>query len=164
MNAVTWFRERAPRERLALTAGAAGVLLLIVYGWIWLPLSEDTARLRTSLPPLRKEAARLEADSAEAIRLAASPKPQVAGEALGAAVEQSVAAAQLKERLQVLPLDGSRVQLRSEGIGFNEWIRLIATLQQSRNAKVESARIEPQPGSTLVRVQAVLSRPQSAAR
>jgi general secretion pathway protein M len=164
VNAVAWFRERTPRERLALTAGAVIVLVLVFYGWIWLPLTADTARLRVSVPPLRKEAAQLAADAVEATRLAASPKPQQAGEALGPAVEQSISAAGLKDRLQVLPLDGSRVQLSTEGIGFNEWINLLAILQQSRNARVESARVEPQPGSALVRVQAVLARPQSAKR
>jgi general secretion pathway protein M len=162
VNALTWFRERAPRERLALSAGAVVVLLLVVYGWIWLPLTADTARLRVSVPPLRKEAVQLAADAAEATRLAAAPKPQQTGEALGPAVEQSIGAAGLKDRLQVLPLDGSRVQLSTEGIGFNEWINLLAMLQQSRNARIESARVEPQPGSALVKVQAVLARPQAA--
>ncbi len=162
MNPVSWFRERAPRERLALSAGAVVVLVLVVYGWIWLPLTADTARLRLSVPPLRKEAVQLAADAAEATRLAAAPKPLLVGEALGPAVEQTISAAGLKDRLQVLPLDGSRVQLSTEGVGFNEWINLLATLQQSRNARVESARVEPQPGSALVKVQAVLARPQSA--
>ena len=162
MNAVTWFKERAPRERLALAAGATAVVLLVAYGWIWIPLTADTARLRLSLPPLRKQAAQLAADAAEATRLVSSPKPQLTGETLGAAIEQSVAAAGMKDRFRVTPLDGGRAQLNADGIGFNEWINLVATLQQSRNARVESVRIEPQPGSSLVQVQAVLARPQPA--
>lgn len=157
-TALAWFRARAPRERLALTAGAAAVLLLVLYGWIWLPLSADTARLRASLPALRKDAAHLAASAEEAKRLAAAPHTQVAGEALATAVEQSITGMGLKDRVQMLPLDGNRVQLNSEGIGFNDWVILVSTLQQSRHAKVESARIEPQPGSSLVRVQAVVAR------
>jgi general secretion pathway protein M len=161
VSATTWFKERAPRERLALTVGGVAVLILILYGWIWLPLAADTARLRVSVPPLRSQALQLTADAAEAKRLAAAPRLQAANDILATAVEQGVAAAGMKDRLQVLPLDASRVQLSADGIGFNEWINLLASLQQSRNARVESARVEPQPGSSLVRVQAVLSRPQA---
>ena len=160
MNALlVWFKALPPRERLALSTGAIVVLLLLLYGWIWLPLAADTARLRSSVPNLRSQASLLGAEAAEAKRLAAQPRP-VANDVLANAVEQSVAASGLKDRLQVLPLDSSRVQLNADGIGFNEWINLLASLQQSRNARVESARVEPQPGGTLVKVQAVLSRPQ----
>jgi general secretion pathway protein M len=159
VNPLLWFKQRAPRERLALAAGAAAVIALIVYGWIWLPLAADTARLRMSVPPLRAQANQLIADAVEARKLAASPKPQSAGDALSTGVEQTILAAGLKDRLRLQPLDAGRVQISADSIGFNEWINLLATLQQSRNARVESARVEPQPGSQLVKVQAVLSRP-----
>lgn len=161
MNALlVWFKALPPRERMALSAGAIVVLLLLLYGWIWLPLAADTARLRSSVPNLRSQASRLSAEAAEAKRLAVLPRPP-ASDILANAVEQSVAASGLKDRLQVQPLDSSRVQLSADGIGFNEWINLLASLQQSRNARVESSRIEPLPGGTLVKVQAVLSRPQA---
>jgi type II secretory pathway component PulM len=157
---LAWFRVLPQRERMALSAGAIVVLLLVLYGWIWLPLTADTARLRSSVPNLRSQALLLNAEAAEAKRLTALPRPPP-NDVLANAVEQSVAASGLKDRLQVQPLDSSRVQLSADGIGFNEWINLLASLQQTRNARVESARVEPQAGGTLVKVQAVLSRPQA---
>lgn len=160
MNALlVWFKALPPRERLALSVGAIIVLLLLLYGWIWLPLAADTARMRSSVPNLRSQASLLNAEAAEAKRLGAQPRP-VANDVLANAIEQSVAASGLKDRLQVQPLDSSRVQLSADGVGFNEWINLLAALQQTRNARVESARVEPQVDGTLVKVQAVLSRPQ----
>jgi type II secretory pathway component PulM len=157
---LVWFKALPPRERLALSAGAVVVLVLLLYGWIWLPLAADTARLRSSVPNLRSQALLLNAEAAEAKRLAALPRPP-ANDILANAVEQSVAGSGLKDRLQVQPLDSSRVQLTADSIGFNEWINLLASLQQSHNARVESSRVEPQAGGTLVKVQAVLSRPQA---
>jgi general secretion pathway protein M len=156
---LVWFKALPPRERLALSVGAIIVLLLLLYGWIWLPLAADTARMRSSVPNLRSQASLLNAEAAEAKRLGAQPRP-VANDVLANAIEQSVAASGLKDRLQVQPLDSSRVQLSADGVGFNEWINLLAALQQTRNARVESARVEPQVDGTLVKVQAVLSLPQ----
>ena len=140
------------------------------YGWLWLPLSADTAALRNAVPQLRAQAAQLESDSAEARRLATAPKPQgdtqknsgTNSEPLAASVETGLLAAGMKDKLRVQALDIGRVQISSEGIGFNEWIALLASLQQTRNARVESARVEPVAGATLVRAQAVLARPPAA--
>jgi type II secretory pathway component PulM len=161
----SWFNALGARERMALAIGASVALALAAYGWLWLPLSAETAKLRESVPQLRAQAARLEADAAEVKKLAAKPPPTGAqgvtspgGDTLASGVEQSVQGAGLKDKLRVVPIDGARVQLVGEGIGFNEWIGLLASLQQSRGAHVESARVEPVPGSALVRAQAALSR------
>jgi general secretion pathway protein M len=159
MNAIeSWFRARNPRERMAIGAGAALIALLILYGWIWLPLANDTTRLRGAIAGTRAEAAQVAAGSVEAKRLAAAPHPPAGLETLSAALDQSLASSSLKDRLKVAALDPSRVQLSADAIGFNEWVGLLANLQQTRNARVESARIEPEPGSALVKVQAVLVR------
>ncbi len=158
-NLLIWFNARQLRERAALAIGSAVVIVLVAYGWLWLPLAADTARLRGGIVPLRAQAAQVAAGSAEAKRLAAAPKAPASAEVLAAGVEQNVLAAGMKDKLRVVSLDAGRVQLAGDAIGFNEWIALLATLQQSRNAHVESARVEPQPGSALVKVQAVLARP-----
>jgi len=156
---LAWFNARAPRERTAMAAGAVALLLLAGYGWIWLPLASDTTKMRNGIAELRAQAVQVAAGSLEAKRLAAAPKPQTSGDPLATAVEQNVLAGGMKDRMRTQPLDAGRVQVSAEGVGFNEWINMLATLQQARNARVESARIEPQPGSNLVRVQAVLARP-----
>jgi len=156
---LTWFNARKPRERMTLVVGSALVIVLVAYGWLWLPLAADTARLRSGMVPLRAQAAQVAAGSVEAKRLAAAPKPPVATVLLATGVEQNVLAAGMKDKLRVVSMDAGRVQLAGDAVGFNEWIALLATLQQSRNAHVESARVEPQPGSSTVKVQAVLVRP-----
>jgi general secretion pathway protein M len=164
VSIVSMLKQRSPRERMAITLGATAALLLAGYGWLWLPLAAETARLRASVPQLRAQAAQLEADAAEAKRLAAAPKPQAAPAApavdsLAAGIEQNILAAGLKDKVRVQPLDAARAQLDTEGANFNDWIALLAAVQQARNARVESARVEPQAASTLVRAQAVLNRP-----
>jgi general secretion pathway protein M len=154
-------KQRSPRERMAITLGATAALLLAGYGWLWLPLAAETARLRASVPQLRAQAAQLEADAAEAKRLAAAPKPQAAPavDSLAAGIEQSILAAGLKDKVRVQPLDAARAQLDTENANFNDWVALLAAVQQARNARVESARVEPLAASTQVHARAVLSRP-----
>jgi type II secretory pathway component PulM len=161
VNILSMLKQRSPRERTAITLGAAAAVLLAGYGWLWLPLAAETARLRASVPQLHAQAAQLEADAAEAKRLAAAPKPQAAPAAdnLAAGIEQSILAAGLKDKVRVQPLDAARAQLDTENANFNDWIALLAAVQQARNARVESARVEPLAASTQVHARAVLSRP-----
>ena len=165
MTPAVWFNALGARERMALAIGASAALALAAYGWVWLPLSAETAKLRESVPQLRAQAAQLGTDAAEVKKLAALPPAgaqgvtAAGGDTLAGGVEQSVQGAGLKDKLRVVPIDGARVQLSGEGVGFNEWIGLLASLQQSRGARVESVRVEPVPGSSLVRAQAALSRP-----
>ena len=163
MNPLSLLRRRSPRERTAITFGAGAVLTLAGYGLLWLPLAADTARLRVSVPQLRAQAAQLDADAAEAKRLAAvpavsSPVPPGA-DTLAAGVEQSILAAGLKDKVRVQALDTARAQLDTETAEFNDWIALLAAVQQARKAKVESARVEPLAASSQVHARAVLSRP-----
>jgi type II secretory pathway component PulM len=158
-NLLAWFNALKPRERQALAAGSALVLILVAYGWLWLPLASDTARLRSGIGALRVQAAQVAAESAEAKRLIAAPRPPAPGDLLASGVEQNALAAGIKDRLHVQPLDAGRVQVAADGVGFNEWVGLLAKLQQSGGARVESARVEPQAGSSLVQVQAILARP-----
>lgn len=158
-NLLAWFNSLKPRERQALMVGGALLLLLVGYGWLWLPLASDTAKLRDGIGPLRTQAAQVAAESAEAKRLIAAPKPPAPTDLLASGVEQNALAAGVKDRLRVQPLDAGRVQVSADGIGFNEWIGLLAKLQQANGAHVESTRVEPQAGSSLVQVQAVLARP-----
>ena len=154
-------QRRSPRERMAVTFGAAAALILALYGWLWLPLAADTARLRGSLPQLRAQAAQLEADAAESKRLAASPVTRAApaGDNLAAGIEQSIAAAGMKDKVRVQALDAARAQLDTEDANFNDWIALLAAVQQAKNARVDSARVEPLAASTQVHARAVLVRP-----
>jgi type II secretory pathway component PulM len=163
VNLLSMLKRRSPRERMAVTLGAGAAILLAGYGWLWLPLAADTARLRASLPQLRALAAQLEADAAEAKRLAAAAAPRAASatDSLAAGVEQNIAAAGLKDKVRVMALDASRAQLDTEDANFNDWIALLAAVQQARNSKVDSARVEPLAASTQVHARAVLSRPVS---
>jgi type II secretory pathway component PulM len=158
VNLVSMLKQRPRRERTAITLGAAAAVLLAGYGWLWLPITAETAKLRVSVLQLRAQAAQLDADAAEAKQLAALPRPRPADN-LAAGIEQNILAAGLKDKVRVQPLDDARVQLDTEGANFNDWIALLAAVQQARNASVESARVEPQAASTLVRARAVLVRP-----
>jgi len=150
---------RSPRERRAIALGAIALLLVGGYAGLWLPLAAETARLRAAVPELRAQAAQLDADAAEAVRLAAAPAAPPPADTLAAGVEQSIAAAGLKDRVRVQALDAARAQLDTETAEFNDWIALLAAVQGARKAKVESARVEPLAASTQVHARAVLSRP-----
>ena len=44
-----WFDSLAPRERFILSVGAVGAVLIVVWGFVWVPLHDRTLELRDAV-------------------------------------------------------------------------------------------------------------------
>jgi general secretion pathway protein M len=76
-RALAYWVARTDQERKFLAAGAAVLLLALVYLLLVAPALEGRAQLRRSLPQLRQQAAQLQALAQEASALNGQPVPQV---------------------------------------------------------------------------------------
>ena len=92
----------AARERRMVAAG--GVLLLVVAGWLWLfePAWQARSALRSELPTLRAQLARIDELADEAQRLVAVPTGTDSPQALKAQLERSIESAGLSSSLAQL--------------------------------------------------------------
>jgi type II secretory pathway component PulM len=114
------WREREPRERVALAAGlflaGAALLYLLIE-----PASSSIAQLRRSLPNTRAQSAQLQALLSEVRELKSRP-PVAAGLATDApaAIEQSLAAAGLKAA-RIVPLANGALQLTFADVPYATW-------------------------------------------
>lgn len=70
--------ERNARERMVLAAGAALIMLGLIYAVLLGPALSGRAQLEKSLPPLRQQAADMQALAKEAVQLAGVSAPQPA--------------------------------------------------------------------------------------
>ena len=72
---LAYWLARTDQERKFLAAGAAIVLVSLVYALLLAPALEGRASLQRSLPALRQQAAQLQTLAAEATTLSANPAP-----------------------------------------------------------------------------------------
>ncbi len=153
----TWWQQLAPRERLVIGWGAAGLLLALLYAYLWQPLDSERNRLRAALPALRVAAEEVRAGAEEASRLKASAAPATTGTALQAAVQQAASESGSAQAPQLSLLDESRVSANWSAISFEAWTAMTAKLQNARHIRLESVTVDALPEPGLVRVQAVFA-------
>jgi len=153
----TWWQQLAPRERLVIGWGGAGLLVALLYAYIWQPLDAERHKLRAGLPALRVAAAGVRAGAEEASRLKASATPAPTGAALQAAVQQEVNESGNGKALQLNLLDENRVSAAWPAISFDAWTAMAVKLQAARHIRLESATVNALPEPGMVRVQAVFA-------
>jgi general secretion pathway protein M len=133
-----YWSDRAPREKAILAAGAAVVLLALVYLVMIEPARSGIARLERSLPAMRAQAVRLEGLLAEFNAL--KSRPQVAtinaSEARGT-LEKSLAAAGLKAT-RIQPLSEGDLQLSFSGVLYANWTGWLAETERTLGARALS--------------------------
>ncbi|HUF20309.1 MAG TPA: type II secretion system protein M [Burkholderiales bacterium] len=149
--------SRAPRERviMAILAVVAGVA-----SYIWLVQTADQAqtRLRTSVPALREQAARLEQQAAELERLRAAPAISASQTDLRTLVQEQAAAAGLSYALlRIDAQETNQVVAVFGAVPFAEWLDWIAGLR-AQHVRLDTCRIEALSTPGLVSVTANLTR------
>ncbi len=107
------WRERTLRERAVLAALAALLLVLLGYGLLWQPASNNIGQLQQELPLLRSELARMQAMAGE---LAASRSRTAVAVPVGADLQ-----AALQQSLQEMGLSGQKLATRTDGRITLEW-------------------------------------------
>lgn len=153
---IRW-QQLAPRERLVIGWGGAGLLLALLYAYLWQPLDSERHRLRAALPALRVAVEEVRAGAEEASRLKTSASPATTGTALQAAVQQAASESGGAQAPQFSLLDESRVSATWPSISFEAWAAMAAKLQSARHIRLESVTVDALPEPGLARVQAVFA-------
>lgn len=157
---LAFWRERAPRERAVLGAGAAFVALVLVYLILIEPAATGIPRLERRLPVDRQQAAQLDTLLGEVRNL--KSKAQVATvspqEARGA-IEKSLAAAGLKAT-RIVPLADGDLQITFSNVPYAAWAAWLARTERELGARTTSvtANATDTPGNADVEMSLRLAR------
>ena len=151
------WESRAPRERMVIAVLAAvlgaACYLLVLY-------SADRARgqLRTSVATLRTQAALLDQQAAEHMRLSASPSMPASPSDLRTLVQTRADAARLSGALTRIDApDADHVLVTFGAVSFADWLGWIAALQ-AQQVRLEVARVEALSAPGMVSATATLTR------
>ncbi len=154
------WESRSPRDRVMIAILAA-VVGAVLYLWLVLAANDARARLGSSVPTLRAQASRLDADATELERVRAARVPPTAPTDLRTQVQSQAAAAGLAGALlRIEAADANRVQVVFGSVAFADWLAWVATLQ-SQHIRLSTARIEALSTPGLVGVTASFNRPAS---
>jgi general secretion pathway protein M len=147
----------APRERNLLAAGLLILLPLVLYFYLWQPLSTDRARLAGRVEQLRGQLAQLRTDSEEIKRLRAQT-PTRSAQTLGATAHLAASRFLMTDKQITLTPQGSdRLNVTMEGVAFDTWVRWIGELN-IQGVSLTACKVEALPAPGLVRVKATLAR------
>lgn len=137
----TFWLARNARERAILTVGGVFVLLALLYGLAWLPISEGRKKLVANLPQLRADAAQMRANLQEITGLQANTGA-ASGDARQA-IESALQAAGLRDKVSAVDrVDSQRVRLTLSGIAFDGLLGLLENVQSQQRLRVESLQIQ----------------------
>ena len=143
----TFWQARNARERALLTIGSSFLMLVLLYGMAWLPISEGRKKLSTSLPQLRAEAAQMRTNLQEITALQGNgPRPPGTGAASGdarQAVESGLQAAGLRDKVSAVDrVDKQRVRLTLNGVAFDGFLGFLESMQSQQRLRVEILQIQ----------------------
>lgn len=146
----------SPRDRRSLLIGGLGLLVLLPYWLVWMPLTERVTRLEQTLMQSRSDVAWMENAAEQIIAARGNALPaKRSGRSLLAQVDASVRAADLGSTARrVQPEGNERVRVWLEGVLFDPTVRLLADLQKRQGITVESLAVErrTEPGRVDVRL------------
>jgi general secretion pathway protein M len=159
-SCLSWWRSRAPRERVLLAAGTA-VLVLGAGLAIMQSVEGARANLRIAVPALRAQAALLDQRAAEYTRWRAAPRAVASPGDLRALLQAQAATAGLGRALTTLEaLDATQVKVVFAAVAFADWLEWVAGLE-AQQVRVEACRVEALATAGLVNVTATLVRAQA---
>jgi type II secretory pathway component PulM len=151
------WQARAPRERVVIAVLAATIAVLF---YLWLLQSGGRARLQlgASVVALQAQAARLDRDAEELLRLRALPPTPAAQGDLRSLVQAQLGAAGLSRALLKIDApDANQVQVALGAVAFAEWLAWVASLQV-QHVRLDACRLEALSTPGLVSVTATLIR------
>lgn len=157
-SASTFWMERNPRERSMLTAAAAVIALGLAYAVLLGPAISGRAQLEKNLPPLRLQAAEMQAMSRQAAALAtttAQPPATVTKEA----IDTSLARRGLKA--QSVALTGDLVRLQMAPVSFAGLVEWLEEMRQTARLSVVESSIIAQPQTDMVNVTLTMRQPKT---
>ena len=154
------WESRSPRER-AIIAALAVLLGVALYVWLVQSAGQARAQLRASVTTLRAQAASLDQQAFEYVRLRAAPAATASPTDLRTLVQAQADTAGLSSALvKIDALDANQVVVVFGTLTFADWLNWIAGLK-SQQVRLDACRIEALSTPGLVSVTATLVRTKS---
>ncbi len=160
------WRERSARERALLVGGAAAVVLVALYLFLWQPGLAASRRLSVALPKLRAEVELMRAQQAEIAVLRKNAGHALKESDLRASLEASLARAPFAKSAQRVDAGSAeRATIAVTSASFKDWLRWVEAAQREAGVRLERCTIAalPEPGmvradATFVSVAATVKR------
>jgi len=146
--------ERSARERALLAGGAAAVVVVALYLFLWQPGLTATRRLSAALPRLRAQVELMQAQQAEIAVLRKSAGDVLKGGDLRASLEASLGRAPFGKSVQRIEATGERATVTVASASFDDWVRWVAAAQRESGARLERCSIAALPEPGMVRAEA----------
>jgi general secretion pathway protein M len=152
--AVQRWQQLQQRERRIVGVGAAVLVALLLYLFAFEPAWQGRQRMQAELPTLRAQLAQMEALATEARQLAGSAGTRDTPEQFRQQLEQSIAAAGLRERVTQLTQAEQLMDLRFEAVGFAQWLAWFDMAVRETRMRVVDVAVErtATPGQVAARV------------
>lgn len=140
----TWnefWQARNPRERMILTYGGVFLMLTLLYGLAWLPISEGRKKLSATLPQLRADVVQMRTHAKEVTSLQAGTGA-ASGDARQAA-ESGLQGANLRDKVSAIDrVDAQRVRITLNGMPFDALLMFLGDMQSQQRLRVETLQIQ----------------------
>lgn len=163
-NLREFWAERSLRERALLAGGAAAVVLVALYLFLWQPGLAASRRLAAALPKLRAQVELMRAQQVEIAALRKSAGSALKTGDLKASLEASLARAPFAKSVQRIEATGERATVAVASASFEDWLRWVAAAQRESGARLERCSIAALPEPGMVRVDAAFVSVAAAAK
>jgi general secretion pathway protein M len=160
-----FWAERSARERALLAGGAAAVVLVALYLFLWQPGLAASRRLSAALPKLRAQVELMRTQQAEIAVLRKSAGNALKGGDLRASLEASLVRAPFAKSVQRIETTaGDRATVAVASASFDDWLRWVAAAQREAGARLERCSIAALPEPGMVRADATFVSVAAAAK
>jgi general secretion pathway protein M len=136
------WQQLQPRERRMVAVGAVVFAALVGYLVAFEPAWQGRQRVAAELPTLRAQLSQMQALAAEARKLAGAAGTRDTPEQFREQVEQSIAAAGLRDRVTLLTQAEQLMDVRFEAVGFAPWLAWFDTALREMRMRVVDVSIE----------------------
>lgn len=158
-DAAQWFSALAPRERRLLVAGAAALLLTVLYAAVVEPLTNRRAQLEQEIAAQRTLLAWMH-QVGDQVRPSGVAQRVGNGDSLFATVDRSARATALAGSLQRVQPEGQQtVRIWLDDAPFDEMVRWIGTVERDHGVVVSALSVERTQTAGLVNARLTLERP-----
>ncbi len=137
------WQKISPRERLTLSVGALGVVLILFYALAWQPWQDALQRLRAQVPAKQETLAWMQRQAGTVKPLLARKQknPRRDNTPLLTVVETTAKQANIHESIRRMsPGAENEVKIWLTDADFDKWIRWLETLR-ARDVAVSSANV-----------------------
>jgi general secretion pathway protein M len=132
------------RERILLTVGGGGALIVLLFLITWVPFSRHVGQLRDTVTAQHELRAWMQQAAAEVKQLRGSaPTRNGAGQSLLAAADSTARQQGLAAAMKRVEPEGTdKVRIRLEQAGFDDMTRWLELLTRDYGVRIESVTVE----------------------